>query len=391
MSALSKVRLFMNTANIKIVHEKEDFKSLANIINSLTEHNFISIDTEFIRNKTYYPKLYILQLCIKGEVYIVDTTSKVDYKPFYEALVNTKATALVFSGREDFEILRFECKKVCLDVFLPENCVDLQLLLAFLNISYSQGLQAAIKEQLDIELIKDQTLSDWSLRPLSDEQLDYAANDVLYLEQLYKKLLDRAEKNDPRLTYFKMEMKRFIKSIDVDLIPETAYVNIAGAGALNVKQLNILKHLCMKRAEIALTKDEALNRIITTKALCKIAQCRKLNHKNLIDYGMKFGAIRAYGDDVIRWFSEAIKLSVDTGIKMPFDYFSCNKAYSGKFKELRHHLKKVACDIKICPEIICNKNLCNDYFYALSEKRAPIILSSWYKDVVGEIDLDKVK
>src|SRR5574344_2123449 len=176
MSALSKVRLFMNTANIKIVHKKEDFKSLADIINSLTEHDFISIDTEFIRNKTYYPKLYILQLCIKGEVYIVDTLSKVDYKPFYEALVNTKATALVFSGREDFEIMRFECKKVCLDVFLPENCVDLQLLLAFLNISYSQGLQAAIKEQLDIELIKDQTLSDWSLRPLSDEQLDYAAN-----------------------------------------------------------------------------------------------------------------------------------------------------------------------------------------------------------------------
>lgn len=79
-------------------------------------------------------------------------------------------------------------------------------MMAFLGLGYSKGLQATLEEELNVLLPKDQTRSDWSLRPLTDEQIVYAANDVLYLDKLYQALISKFKHADPRLTWFYEEM-----------------------------------------------------------------------------------------------------------------------------------------------------------------------------------------
>ena len=357
----------MSTNNIVLVDNETSLNVLNTFLSSLCEDKNVSVDTEFTRTKTYYPILDLVQICIDDTVYIVDPHA-LKLLSFFKAFVNTKANCLFFSAREDLEILSFEAHKLGLEKTLPEKCIDLQLMMAFLGLGYSKGLQATLEEELNVILPKDQTRSDWSLRPLTDEQIVYAANDVLYLDKLYQSLISKFKHADPRLTWFYEEMDNLKDNCTIIPEPETAYLNAKGAGTVSLAELTVLKFLCQKRMEFAMENDVAQNRIITGGALSPIARLKNLSNASLAKAGVKPGAIRQYGKLVISWFNEAQKVPVEQDLEYPIEHILSDRNVGKAVKKLKHVLSLIAKERGINEELISSKQLCYDYFKALKER-----------------------
>lgn len=371
----------MNTSSIVLVDNETSLNILNTFLSSLGEDKSVGIDTEFTRTRTYYPVLDLIQICIDDVVYIVDPHS-VSLSSFIECFVNIKANCLFFSAREDLEILSFEAYKKGLEITLPQKCIDLQLMMAFLRLGFSKGLQSALEEELSVSLPKDQTRSDWSLRPLTDEQIKYAANDVIYLSKLFEKLKSQFKEADPRLNWFFVEMKIQKENCMTIPQPESAYLNAKGAGALNIRELTVLQYLCQKRMQFAMEKDVALNRIITGCALAPISRLKTISMGALIKAGVKPGAVRQYGKQVISWFNEAKKLEPDDSLEFPPEHVLTDRNAGKAVKKLKHILASIAKEKGINEELISTKQLCYDYFNSLKLNLTPKLLSLWYKSCI---------
>ena len=146
------------------------------------------IDTEFIKVDTLWPKLGVLQLNVDQKVVLLDGI-QLNLQPIWQKMFDAKQTVFHACG-EDIDLIYHYAKQTNLN-----NVFDTQVAMAFLGHGLQVSYQNALKQILDIEIEKDQTRSNWLARPLSDEQLSYAANDVVYLmdlaDQLQAQLIDK--------------------------------------------------------------------------------------------------------------------------------------------------------------------------------------------------------
>ena len=365
------------------VDEKTKLDLLIDSIRSLTDEDFISLDTEFVRINTLFPILGLLQLRFKNETYLVDPVA-LNIKDLVRTLTETKAAVLIFSGDEDLEILVKIARDNGFASLLPQKVYDLQLLAAFDDFLYGKGLNAYVKELVGAELEKDCTRTDWLYRPLSENQLIYAALDVEYLEEMYKLLYKRID--EKRFSYFLAEME--LKKADADIVynPQTAYRQIKGAGLLKNDALTRLQYLCQKRLEFALKHDIALNHVITTGALCDVAKNSPLTLQGLASCGVKWGAIRQHGAMIIEWVKESLTLPERSDLLLPINYFAHKRELKDAFKRLKRYLEKCAHDAGIAPELLAAKKYVYDYFLKKYLNEVPYLEFSWRKNVVADIN-----
>lgn len=365
------------------VDEKTKLDLLIDSIRSLTDEDFISLDTEFVRINTLFPILGLLQLRFKNETYLVDPVA-LNIKDLVRTLTETKAAVLIFSGNEDLEILVKIARDNGFASLLPQKVYDLQLLAAFDDFLYGKGLNAYVKELVGAELEKDCTRTDWLYRPLSENQLIYAALDVEYLEEMYKLLYKRID--EKRFSYFLAEME--LKKADADIVynPQTAYRQIKGAGLLKNDALTRLQYLCQKRLEFALKHDIALNHVITTGALCDVAKNSPLTLQGLASCGVKWGAIRQHGAMIIEWIKESLTLPERSDLLLPINYFAHKRELKDAFKRLKRYLEKCAHDAGIAPELLAAKKYVYDYFLKKYLNEVPYLEFSWRKNVVADIN-----
>ncbi len=155
--------------------------------------NFVAIDTEFIRVNTYFPELCLLQLAYKKNndknILVLDVFKKeINYKPFIDILKNNKITKVFHAGRQDCEIF------LNLFSFLPQNIFDTQVAAMVCGIGDQESYENLVMNFLSIQIDKTYQFMDWSKRPLSKSQINYAANDVFYLCDIYEKQKDLLKK-----------------------------------------------------------------------------------------------------------------------------------------------------------------------------------------------------
>ena len=148
----------------------------------LEKQPFITVDSEFIREHSYYPKLCLLQVGYDGDAAIIDPLARVDLSPFFDILQNPSIVKVFHAGRQDIEIFYNLSGKI------PQNVFDTQIAAMVCgfaeNIGYGNLVQAITNTELD----KSCRLTNWSLRPLDEAQLQYAIGDVTYLVDCYKYL-----------------------------------------------------------------------------------------------------------------------------------------------------------------------------------------------------------
>ncbi|SPT67761.1 Ribonuclease D [Anaerobiospirillum thomasii] len=369
------------------IDEEQALHNLVTVIKSLTADDYIAIDTEFIRVRTYYPVFALLQLKCRDRIYIVDPKA-LCIKQLLEAINNTKAYILMFSCDEDLEILYQASADFNLEKCLPERIYDVQLLCAFESTYYKPGLFKLINEVLNIDTAGDCSLTNWELRPLSDSQLCYAACDVAYLYELFTILKERVGAR--KFAWFESEMAHVISDNTQKIEPDMLYRAIAGAGALSKDSLLRLQYLCKKRYEIAIEHNIALNQLITSKALCTIAQSLPRNNKDLLKAGVKYGCLKEHGAVILKLVDEAMSLKTKADLIPPFDSFMHNGAHKVYIKRLKDYLKTVAVKEGIAGELLYSKRYIQDFFLPRNDGQA-MLESSWRALCCKKLDGFKFK
>ena len=206
----------------------QDNKSLLRITKSLKKNEVLFVDTEFLRNNTYWPKLCLIQIKAKKKIYLIDPLAKdIDLEIIKEIFLDPSILKVFHSARQDIEVL--------MNVFnvIPWPIYDTQLAANFIFAETDIGYSNLVEKFFEIKLSKKYQVSDWSKRPLKDKQIEYAGLDVEYLPLLYKKL-DTKIRIKRKVRTYKAEIEK-LKDIVEIYNPKNSYKKI------NIRKKNIIK------------------------------------------------------------------------------------------------------------------------------------------------------
>ena len=159
-----------------------DAKSLSVLVDAISNEPLIALDTEFVREQTYYPRLCLIQVATPRTLACVDCVAGMDLQPLFSALLAPGRTWLLHSVRQDLEAMQQFMVRP------PARLIDTQIAAALLGKTPQVGLQAILEEELNIRLDKDFTRTNWAARPLPAGALLYALDDVRHLSALWEAL-----------------------------------------------------------------------------------------------------------------------------------------------------------------------------------------------------------
>ncbi len=212
----------------------QDNKSLKNLCKLLKTQKVIYLDTEFKRDRTYWPKLCTIQFKTQRNVYLVDMLliEQMNMNLLKEIFIDKKLRKVIHSAKQDIEVINY-----ALDINM-ENIFDTQIAYNILHGGNEIGYTNLVEKLFKIKLSKKYQVSDWESRPLSKNQLAYAENDVLYLPKIYNYLINFIKK---RNLINKINNKNYELTDNNDIYnPMFAYKKIK-TKKLNQKEKNLLK------------------------------------------------------------------------------------------------------------------------------------------------------
>jgi len=165
----------------------ENDAALSQICGLAARAKYLALDTECIREKTYYPRPALVQIAVEDEVALIDPTAAADLAPLRRLLADPEVLKIIHCAQQDFEVLeRINCP-------LRAPVFDTQLAAAFVGLGHQTGYKQLVMQCLGAELEKDCSRSDWLQRPLSERQKRYAVNDVIHLRPLHETLLGKLQ------------------------------------------------------------------------------------------------------------------------------------------------------------------------------------------------------
>ncbi len=246
---------------MKIITKTPDLKKLCT---ALAKQSYFTIDTEFIREKTYYPNLCLIQVANDDVEAIIDPLADgLDMTPLFTLLQNKKVLKVFHGGRQDVEIFYYLSGKIPTPVF------DTQIAGMVVGFGDQIGYEALIKKTLDIQIDKGSRFTDWSRRPLSDKQLAYAMADVTHLRLAYKEIVEKLEQNG-RAKWVDEEMEILTSPETYDNEPDQAWERVK-INSRKKQALGVLKELAAWRERTAQQEDKPRGRILKDNALKEIA------------------------------------------------------------------------------------------------------------------------
>ena len=241
-----------------------DGVGLDKAMNIFRNSDVLALDTEFVRTRTYYPELGLLQVSDGENCFLFDPLV-LDLNIFSEIQMNKNITKVLHSCSEDLEVFQHAFG------VLPRPIYDTQISSSFLGLGFSVSYQTLVEHYLSLRIEKDQTRSNWLARPLSKRQLDYAAQDVVYLYEVYK-IQQSAINETHKADWIISDLEKISFDIPTITPAENYYLKIGNLSRFSRRQLNLLKLLFAWREKKARTKNRPRNRIIEQKILVNIVK-----------------------------------------------------------------------------------------------------------------------
>jgi len=246
---------------MQIINSSTD---LASACQRLSTNDFVAVDTEFLREQTFWPQLCLMQLAVPGEAFIVDPLAKgIDLAPFWELMANEGVVKVFHAARQDIEIVFAKTGLV------PHPVFDTQIAAMVCGFGESISYVNLVKRVTGTDLDKSSRFTDWSRRPLSEKQLNYALADVTHLRDIYYHLKRELEASS-RSTWLNEEMGVLTDSRTYESHPENAWQRLK-LRVRNRKSLAVLMELAAWRERIAQSQDVPRSRILRDEALYDIA------------------------------------------------------------------------------------------------------------------------
>ncbi len=281
-----------------------DTEALAALCERLANSKHVTVDTEFIREKTYWPKLCLIQVAGEDEAACIDPLAEgIDLEPFFALMRNTNVLKIFHAARQDLEIL------MKLMGELPQPIFDTQIAAMVCGFGESVGYETLATKLAGARIDKSTRFTDWSKRPLSDRQVIYALSDVIPLRKVYRKLVAVLEKTG-RDKWLEEEMQVLTAPGTYTPDPREMYRRMKSR-TKNPRFLAVLRELAAWREVEAQTRDLPRQRVIRDEALLEIAassptSVESLSSTRQLPKSMSEGPT-----------AEAIIEAVETGLALP--------------------------------------------------------------------------
>ncbi|MDX2203026.1 MAG: ribonuclease D [Hyphomicrobiaceae bacterium] len=238
-------------------------QDLARACSDLARNDFVAVDTEFIREQTFWPRLCLIQMAGPDTEALVDPLAPgIDLKPFYELMADTRVAKVFHAARQDVEIVWNQAQTI------PTPMFDTQVAAMVCGFGESVSYVNLVKQVLGRDLDKTSRFTDWSRRPLSQSQLTYALGDVTHLRDLYPKIKAELEATG-RSNWLDEEMADLIDPATYRADPEHAWQRLK-LRVKNRKALAVLMEIAAWRERAAQAQDVPRNRILRDEALYDI-------------------------------------------------------------------------------------------------------------------------
>ncbi|EKT5002786.1 ribonuclease D [Salmonella enterica subsp. enterica serovar Muenster] len=354
--------------------------ALASLCEAVRACPAIALDTEFVRTRTYYPQLGLIQLFDGANVALIDPLGISDWSPLKAVLRDTGITKFLHAGSEDLEVF--------LNAFgeLPEPLIDTQILAAFCGRPLSWGFAAMVEEYTGVALDKSESRTDWLARPLSERQCEYAAADVWYLLPIAKKLMIETEAagwlpaalDECRL----MQQRR--QEIQA---PEEAWRDITNAWQLRTRQLACLQLLADWRLRKARERDMAVNFVVREENLWAVARYMPGSLGELDSLGLSGSEIRFHGKTLISLVAKAQALP-EEALPVPLLNLMDMPGYRKAFKAIKALVAEVSASHHISGELLASRRqinqLLNWHWKLKPQNGQPELISGWRAELMAE-------
>ncbi|EJJ6948055.1 ribonuclease D [Salmonella enterica] len=354
--------------------------ALASLCEAVRVCPAIALDTEFVRTRTYYPQLGLIQLFDGANVALIDPLDISDWSPLKAVLRDTGITKFLHAGSEDLEVF--------LNAFgeLPEPLIDTQILAAFCGRPLSWGFAAMVEEYTGVALDKSESRTDWLARPLSERQCEYAAADVWYLLPIAKKLMIETEAagwlpaalDECRL----MQQRR--QEIQA---PEEAWRDITNAWQLRTRQLACLQLLADWRLRKARERDMAVNFVVREENLWAVARYMPGSLGELDSLGLSGSEIRFHGKTLISLVAKAQALP-EEALPEPLLNLMDMPGYRKAFKAIKALVAEVSASHHVSGELLASRRqinqLLNWHWKLKPQNGQPELISGWRAELMAE-------
>jgi len=242
-----------------------DTESLAALCARLSSAEYVTVDTEFMRENTYWPILCLVQLAGPDEAACIDALAPgLDMTPLYELMADERVLKVFHAGRQDLEIFFHHTGQV------PRPVFDSQLAAMVCGLGDQVSYENLLAQTIGVTIDKSSRFTDWARRPLSDRQIDYALADVTHLRPVYEKLAKRM-RTTGRDHWLDEEMAVLTSPATYHTEPEDAWRRLKGRGGHGPRYLAILIELAAWREREAQRRDLPRNRLLRDDAIMEIA------------------------------------------------------------------------------------------------------------------------
>jgi ribonuclease D len=348
---------------------------LLQALENLAPGDFVALDTEFMRESTYFPKLCLIQAANSGACAVLDPLTLPDLAPLWQFLSDRRRTKVLHAARQDLEVLATATR----DPTVPGPIFDTQIAAALLGHPAQIGYGSLVAERLGHTLAKGHTRTDWSRRPLTPEQLQYAEDDVRYLVPLYLDL-QAALQAAGRLEWL-YEETRELEDLDLHgADPDAAWRRLKGLDRLQPQQRATLKLLAQWREAAAIRHDKPRGWILTDDALREIAERMPGTTQDLEAVrSVPAGVVRRRGDEILalieRGRADAVnEVAASTPTRPQPQQVALVTKLMGLAREMAQHAK-------INAELLATRR---DVEQLVFSRRTEHLLSGWRREIIGE-------
>ncbi len=360
---------------MQIITTKDE---LQQFIDDIRGSDWIGVDTEFLREKTYSPRLCLVQISTAHHEVCIDPLTIDDLHPLESILLASNTVKILHSCRQDLEAFdtRFSGGMV--------NLFDTQIAAAFCGYGDQVSYAMLVESICGVVLPKLYTRADWSLRPLPLPQLEYAVEDVRYLDKI-RQHLEELLISLGRKSWHEQECQKSLKPEEYRIYPKDAWKRLKGAGSLDSRYHQCAKSLAIWREERAQKSDRPREWVLSTAALLEISIQSPRNEKQLMmTDGMNAGVMRKSGQRILEIVNENQPDPKADAIWSVLSIMTPEE--KKKVKSIMKVLKSVSEDLNVAQSLLSNRQ--NVEKFVRGDVDLPLF-QGWRLEVVGADILDQ--
>ena len=347
-----------------------DSRALASLVDAIESEPVIGLDTEFVREQTYYPRLCLIQVATPHRLACVDCLAELDLAPLFDALLAPGRTWILHSARQDLEAMH------PLMDGLPAALIDTQIAAALIGKTPQIGLQTLVSDELNVRLEKQFTRTNWAARPLPAGALEYALDDVRHLFALWSALKQRLEELD-RLRWLEEDCRIALET-PVLTPPHAMWARLRGVRSLDART----RYASLALVEWRERCSQRLNRprrwICSDDLLLRIARAMPARERDLARIAeLPKRMARRFGGEIIAAIAgsdnpETRRLAADRRTPVP----------EGGIKPLREGARQRALELGIDPQVLATRQELTDLLCGIPGGR---VAGGWRQEALKDL------